>query len=620
MWVVLACSFALRCPGLVWGMPGSDGWDDDGVAPRDFLVGVIQTYSFGDYYTYPPLHLLLLTCLTAPVWLFGLARAPGLTPSLLVAHFIEGPYMTLFAVMARVLSIVMSVATIYLMGKITGELARALAPGASRQGLANAGAGREAVDRSDIRRAEATGAVVGALNVVLTYYGQTSNLDGPYVFWATLSLWLWQRVLGRGELRLLRPASIAMVCAVATKDQAYAFFLVSLPIAYLVFWRIEGRATRELWSNTAKNVALSLALLLAIDGAWVNPTGFWRRLHFLLGPASQAHAYYQRDLSGRLQILRDMFLLWNRFYEPAWLSLAITGAGIILLVGAAVAAREARHKAVARAAGSGVAQLHRDSAAPQEAELAVHAFPWAAALLPLLFGISFTLAFNVTARRTEARFALPLCLAAVPYMGLFVGWVFQPRSALWGWLRWALLALALPCLYRNLAIVHGLADDPRYQVEDYLASHAFAEHIVEFYGNNVYLPRIRGPFRAIRVGTDTTKTRNPLPGVLELQASYETARNADFIVVSQFWVAKYLYDPYAGPGYIVQSARLGEVADFGARSYFRRLMAGEGGYHVALRAKCNTAFWPLIDIHESVCQEVIVLQRNAPLAPNPPPN
>ena len=33
----------LRLAGLFWGLPASDGWDDDGFAPRNFLTALALT-------------------------------------------------------------------------------------------------------------------------------------------------------------------------------------------------------------------------------------------------------------------------------------------------------------------------------------------------------------------------------------------------------------------------------------------------------------------------------------------------------------------------------------------------------------------------------------------------
>src|SRR5882672_10519362 len=74
---ILAAAAGLRLAGLFWGLPASDGWDDDGFAPRNFLTALALTYKQGSYFTYPPLHAFLLALLTLP----GIAVALLQTPS-----------------------------------------------------------------------------------------------------------------------------------------------------------------------------------------------------------------------------------------------------------------------------------------------------------------------------------------------------------------------------------------------------------------------------------------------------------------------------------------------------------------------------------------------------------
>lgn len=73
---ILVVATALRLFGLTWGLPAADGWDDDGVAPRNFLVGAVQSFMPGAFFTYPPLHMILLMLLTLPGWLHALLSAP----------------------------------------------------------------------------------------------------------------------------------------------------------------------------------------------------------------------------------------------------------------------------------------------------------------------------------------------------------------------------------------------------------------------------------------------------------------------------------------------------------------------------------------------------------------
>jgi len=65
-WILLAAA-GLRLAGLFWGLPAADGWDDDGFAPRNFLTALALTWKPGAYFTYPPLHALLLAIPALPV-------------------------------------------------------------------------------------------------------------------------------------------------------------------------------------------------------------------------------------------------------------------------------------------------------------------------------------------------------------------------------------------------------------------------------------------------------------------------------------------------------------------------------------------------------------------------
>ena len=119
---VLAIAVLFRLTGLVWGLPASDGWDDDGVAPRDFLVGVVMTYWPGHHNIYPPLHLIGLTLVSAPVWIAACIAAPSRAPEALVHAFIQVPTMTALAVIARAASAAMSLGLLWAIAAIGEDL------------------------------------------------------------------------------------------------------------------------------------------------------------------------------------------------------------------------------------------------------------------------------------------------------------------------------------------------------------------------------------------------------------------------------------------------------------------------------------------------------------------
>src|SRR3569833_3299930 len=96
VWFLLAAA-GLRLAGLPWGLPASDGWDDDGFTPRNFLTALALTWKPGSYFTYPPLHALLLALPSLPVVAWALAHAPSLSQRDVIAAVAQAQYMAYFA-------------------------------------------------------------------------------------------------------------------------------------------------------------------------------------------------------------------------------------------------------------------------------------------------------------------------------------------------------------------------------------------------------------------------------------------------------------------------------------------------------------------------------------------
>ncbi|HSS14955.1 MAG TPA: hypothetical protein VLL04_13735, partial [Rhizomicrobium sp.] len=123
---ILAAAAGLRLAGLFWGLPASDGWDDDGFAPRNFLTALALTYKQGAYFTYPPLHAIFLALLTLPGIVLALLQAPSLHQTDVIAAFTKPGLMTFFAVTARLVNLAMSLGIIWCIG----EMALLVAEGA----------------------------------------------------------------------------------------------------------------------------------------------------------------------------------------------------------------------------------------------------------------------------------------------------------------------------------------------------------------------------------------------------------------------------------------------------------------------------------------------------------
>jgi hypothetical protein len=553
-WVLVGV-LAIHGVGIGWGLPGTDGWDDDGVAPRDFLFGVAETFTPGHYYTYPPLHLILLAILTCPGWIAGLVRAPSLSAHDVVHEFLRVPYMTSFALVARAVTVAMSLGIVYAFAKAAEELRG--------------------------RRAGLAVAVVVGLNAPFAYYSHTSNLEVPYCFWASFSLLYLVRAIVRERPAELRWMALCAALAAATKDQAAALFVLGVP-ATLALWFALGawpRANvRAVWREASIALALGLGVLLAIDGIVVNPTGFLARVGFLLGSASQDHASYAKTFSGRLHVTGDSIQMFPHFYPAPFSLLALGGLGVATATGL-------RSKRVAGAA-------------------------------PILFALSSFALFNLLARRTDERFLLPQMLILGLYIGLGLEAAVlatpRPFARALGVLAFSLLAWAL---YECAAVDVALLYDTRYDAEAWLAAHVAPGDGLEVYGNQVYLPRLPAWARTYRVDQRPVDKRNPLVGAAEVLDHYENVeqRQPRWIVLAESTIWMYLVDEtdYERGGRVMTPGQQAAQRDDAARSYFRDLVAGRRGYSLAHVSEWTSTFWPRMQIHGSTGQTIRVLERVA---------
>jgi len=552
---VLVIAFVLRVPGLFWGLPASDGWDDDGVAPRNFLVGIALAYMPGSYFTYPPLHMFLLAVFALPGVVTALLKAHALNQAGLTAEFIKVPYMTAFAVVARLVSVAMSLGTIVCVSRMA-ELV-----GGRRAGL--------------------FAALACVLNAAFTYYGVVTNLDGPEVFWCSISLLFWMHLVRDRDPKQAKWATLSAAAAVATKDQAYAAFLVAIPAVLALWLAIDPEARAQfrriflpivLWS------AIAILALLFVDGAITNPFGFARRIAFLTGPASRDYAEYASNGSGYLQLLGDVWAHIPRFYPVP----------VVLLGAAGVALHAARF---------------RENRAQ-----------FAAGLLPLFAAVSFTLAFNFVVLRTGNRFLLLQFLLLAVYVGSAVDWlVFAAPPALRLFFRALIPPLAVLALYQCIGIDWALLFDPRYDAENWLASHAARQATVETYGRNAFLPRFPADTVVSRIDSIPLEKRNPQSRMTELRVPPEAIedRQPRFVVVSTFVVR----DDFGVTAKIVDDDRvvaltLGHaVGSLAAQVYFRALYEGKLHYRLVHVSAFKNWFWQSLDGYESLAQPILIFER-----------
>jgi len=550
MFWILMLAAGLRLAGLAWGLPAADGWDDDGFAPRNFLTALALTYKPGAYFTYPPLHALLLALPSLPVAGWALAHAPSLSQHDVIATITQPRFMTYFAVLGRLAGLAMSLGIIW----IIGEMAR-LVEG-RRAGLFAAGA--------------------CALNFALTYYGQVSNLDVPYLFWGLLSLLWCMRAVTEQAPRRFWLAALFAAAAAATKDQAYALFLLSLPL-FLLLWFVTDRWPRAHAGQVLKILLpaaiAALALLLLVDGAITNAGGFARRIAFLAGPASRDYAEYLSGPGGWLALFADMLGYFARGYGLLLITLAAAGLGLHFT----------RTKGTLRLAGA----------------------------LPLLAAISFTLCFNFAALRSDDRFLLPQGVLATFYIGIAadaLAFAAQDRLRLAG--RALVAVTALIALHWCVAVNAALLLDPRYDAEAWLAAHVKPGDTIETYGQNCFLPRFPRGAVVARIGQTDLRLRNPLPGVTERQEPFIAPRQSRFIVLNLAWARRYLRAAVPlGAGRIYSRLQQADFANGDAHLYFTALASGKLNYRLAYAASYRGR-WPVVHVHDSLDETIWIFERD----------
>jgi 4-amino-4-deoxy-L-arabinose transferase-like glycosyltransferase len=449
LWLALASGLILCGWGLRWGLPGEYGWAPDEVLPQDVDAAVAQRFAHGWHSKYPPLHFALLAAAGLPARLAG--RVLGWDPATLHdARMTAG----------RVLSLLMAAGVLVVVYRCGRELGDALAG--------------------------VLAAALLAASVPFVFYAKLANLDVPYLFWFALSLLFFLRALRRGRSHDFALFALAAAAAVATKDQAFALYVLAVP---LLAWEVRRRrraagergvrllADRRL----AVMGATGLAAFLVLGGIVVNPGGWLAHVRLIAGPASGAFRMFDRGLAGHLELLGQTAR--HLVFVLGWPSLLAGVTGLVL------ALRErSRYRAL---------------------------------LATLVPAVSYVLFFLLVVLYVYDRFLLPVALVLALPGGLALARAVRARS-------WALRGLAATVIAfafgRAASVDVLLARDSRYAVEEWLRREVGPSPMVAAVGPLEYLPRLDG-LRWRRLGPSVARLDQVRPDVVVVNADY--ARRAD---------------------------------------------------------------------------------------------
>jgi hypothetical protein len=269
---VLVLSTLVNIWAVWWGLPNTRGWAPDEIVPADVLDAWGMRFSGGWYGKYPPFHYGVLS----------VAYAPLLALSWLGVLDLEarGPYLGLFLI-GRLVSVVLGEATVLILYVCGRELYGS--------------------------RGAVYAALTAALMVPFAYYGKTTNLEVPYLFWFAVSLLAYIRILQRHARSdyFLFAASAAL--AVSTKDQAYGLVVLS-PLAIIAARWIRskqggGSSAGIVFDRTTMQAAMiAVGTFLLADNLLLNFSGFVEHVRMIVGPASSDYQMFPATMAGQLRM------------------------------------------------------------------------------------------------------------------------------------------------------------------------------------------------------------------------------------------------------------------------------------------------------------------------------
>jgi hypothetical protein len=431
---LLAVALALFATGIWWGMPHWAGWSGDEMHPSSWPQALsFESYS-GWHTRYPPLHFAVLQGLSWPLRL-GL-KAAGVAP---VQRIV---WLTFFA---RGLSLVLALATVALVYRV----------------------GREVYDR----RSSLFAAAILVCVAPYVYYAKMGNLDVPYIFWFTLSLLFYVRILKHHQLRDYVLFALMAAATVCTKDQAYGLYgLAPLPI----LWGLSSRGAQREHGERGVLSGLGPALidrrfLAAAAAAGVGFAVFqmlwnWNRfaLHvrLLLGPMSDNYQDYENTPEGH-EALLTLFLRQIVFsMNPA---LALVGtAGVAWTVWRMFRRQDGQE-------------------------------PFLTASLVFLV-VSYYVTFLSLILFSYDRYILPIALLLAFPGGRLLGALTAPAGRLVALRRAGVAALFVYSFLYAASVDARLLADSRYAVEAYVREHApspAAARSAVAIGRRKHIPRFR---------------------------------------------------------------------------------------------------------------------------------
>ncbi len=422
-WIILLAAGGLYSIGIWWGLPDYDGWAPDELTPLRVITGLKQGFANGWYDTYPPLHYYVLSFVYSPMLLLHMLGT---------IDIMSLPAYTVLFYISRLVSVVMAMGVIYWMHRVGRELAGNIA-------------GYFA-------------ALTTALLMPLNYYAKVANVDVPYLFWFTGSLYFYVRILKYFRSVDYMWFAVLATAAICTKDQACGLYI--LPVIYAIYRNcmylkqdkgIDSLKAQLVHPPLLKAVIFAIVLFLMIHNVFFNWDGIIGHFRFITGPGSD---FAEFPPTFRGHIAMAMKTLAHLVFSFGWPAFLLSGTGIGMAVLCATKRRELAYLA--------------------------------------LFPISYYIFFVSVVRYNYVRFLLPICfviilMASLGIANMWRRWYHFPL------LRWLpVMVVGLYSIWYTCNVNCLLLNDSRYEAEKWLAENIPLEARVAITPKRMYGPRRQG--------------------------------------------------------------------------------------------------------------------------------
>jgi hypothetical protein len=447
---IYAIGAAIFVAGISWGLPDYRGWAVDEITPG--AVDDILEHRFANGWAtiYPPVHFAVL----------ALASAPALAADAVdVTHGTVAQYSRLFLI-DRAVSVGMALAILAFIYHLT---------------------------RTELGHRAARFAVTCVLLVLpLTYYAKIANLDVPYLFWLTASWVFYLRAIRHGSTRDACLFAATGAVAIATKDQAYGFYV--FPAVHLAFetFRAHHDPSRPRLKRRAVFVmaAVVIGAITILFNVPFNVSGVREHIRLIVGPGSEPFRMYPSTPAGFLQLLRDS--VWQMGSAMSWPMFVIGIVGV-------VDALRLRTLLVSRL---------------------------------LLFAASYFLMFIAIVMYHYDRFFIGICLVFAIAAGAWLDrWTRPGRPYRYVRLTIAGFAIAYGAA-RVVSLDAIMIQDSRYFVERWLIDRIGPDTRIAAEGTSLYLPR-QATLLWTRLAPEDAALREQQPTVVIVNPALSTRASDD---------------------------------------------------------------------------------------------